>query len=195
MATLILPIGAGLLGTWMFGPTGGALAYTIVSALTAEKQEVAAPTVGDLRVQTSSYGQAIPFVVGKQRVAGNIIWAADKKVHKQKNKVGKGGGSSGSETVTLTYSISMAIALCKGPIVGITRAWADGKLITDGGKKLPGYVFYGGDDQNVSTDMQSLQGGAVPAYRGIAYIFLKDFDLGASGRVPMFSFEVLKAGL
>lgn len=32
----------------------------------------------------------------------------------------------------------------------------------------------------------------VPAYRGLAYAVLADFDLGASGRVPNFTFEVVR---
>ena len=37
------------------------------------------PRLGDLAVQTSSYGSAIPRIYGRMRVAGTVIWATDLK--------------------------------------------------------------------------------------------------------------------
>lgn len=41
--------------------------------------------------------------------------------------------------------------------------------------------------------MESYEGvGNVPAYRGICYVVLNEFDLGPSDRIPKFEFQVLK---
>ena len=104
---------------------------------------------------------------------------------------------------TITYTLSFAVGICKGPILGITRVWADGALIVDGttgspaSKKMPGTLYLGNNTQTVDPVMEAVEGsGNVPAYRGLAYMVMEDFDLGPSGRVPMLSFEVVKeAGL
>jgi hypothetical protein len=197
MANVILPIGAGILGTIYFGPTGGALAYTIVAGLTAETQELPPPAIGELRLQTSSYGTPIVNCIGKQRVAGNVIWAEDKQVVESTTKVGKGLGG-GAEQTTITYTISCAIAICEGPILGVKRVWSDGTLIVDGtsgAKPMPGTLYLGSDSQTADPTIEAVEGsGNVPGFRGLAYMVLTDFNLGPSGRLPNFSFEVLRQG-
>ena len=196
MAQLIIPTAAAAAGWMIGGPQGSSIGWMIGSALSSEQQSIEMPQVGDLRVQTSGYGSIIPFAVGKQRLAGNIIWATDKVANQTKQRVGKGGFSGGQETVVTTYTISMAIAICKGPILGVTRVWSDGTLVAEAGSgqtKMPGTLYLGNDTQDPDPTIVSYEGtGNVPNYRGIAYMVLTDFDLGASGRVPMFSFEVLK---
>ena len=194
MSTLVIPAGAALVGYTFFGPTGAQIGWMLGSAYQASKQEIVQGTVGDLKIQTSSYGGAIPLIVGRQRIAGNIIWAADKKTYQKKHKAGKGGPT----TVTTGYTMSCLIGLCKGPILGISRVWADGVLIIDArdsSKPLIGQLYTGSMNQMPDPTYESHVGaGNAPAYRGLAYISLTDFDLGVSGRVPQFSFEVVTGG-
>lgn len=202
MANLVISAAGAAVGGMLFDSTGASIGWMLGSALSAKgvDQTMASPTVGDLKVQTSQYGVAIPVAVGKQRVAGNIFWATDKTTHTQEVKTGGGkGGSSGSvTTVTTTYSVNLAIGICKGPIKGISRVWADGKLIIDAtqtANPLIGNLYLGNDGQLPDSTMEShLGAGNVPAYRGLAYIVLTDFNLGQTGRIPMFSFEVIKEG-
>lgn len=194
MSTLVIPAGAALVGYTFFGPTGAQIGWMLGSAYQASKQEIVQGTVGDLKIQTSAYGGAIPLIVGRQRIAGNIIWAADKKTYQKKHKAGKGGPT----TVTTGYTMSCLIGLCKGPILGISRVWADGVLIIDArsaSKPLIGQLYTGDMNQMPDPTYESHVGsGNAPAYRGMAYISLTDFDLGVSGRVPQFSFEVVTGG-
>jgi len=193
MANLILPAVGAIAGSF-FGPMGAQIGWMVGSAFATSKQEIVQPTVGDLRIQTSQYGTTIPFVVGKQRVAGNIIWAAAKKTYESKSRAGKGGPT----TVSTGYTQSMLIALCKGPILGISRVWADGKLIIDSrttSMPLIGTLYLGDNTQTPDPTYQSVVGTSAPAYRGLAYLSLTDFDLGLSGRVPQFSFEVVSNGV
>lgn len=193
MSNLVIPAGAALVGYTFFGPTGAQIGWMLGSAYTASQQEIVQGTVGDLRVQTSAYGGAIPLIIGRQRVSGNVIWAADKRTYEKKSKSGKGGPT----TVTTGYTISCLISLCKGPILGVSRVWADGKLIVDSrsaSKPLIGQLYTGSMTQMPDPTYQSYVGADAPAYRGLAYIALTNFDLGVAGRLPQFSFEVVRGG-
>lgn len=202
MANLVISAAGAAVGYYLGGPTGASIGWSLGSAVSAKSpnQVMSAPNIGDLRVQTSQYGVGIPICVGKQRVSGNIFWATDKTVHVRETKSGggKGGGSGAVITQTTTYSTNLAIGICKGPILGISRVWADGKLIVDAtseAKPLIGTLYTGSNSQLADSTMEShLGAGNVPAYRGLAYMVLTDFDLGQSGRIPMFSFEVIKEG-
>lgn len=202
MSNLVISAAGAAVGYFIGGPTGASIGWTLGSALSAKdpSSTMQAPSVGDLKVQTSQYGVAIPVCVGKQRVSGNIFWATDKTTHTQETKTGggKGGGGASVTTVTTTYSTNLAIGICKGPILGISRVWADGKLIIDAtstANPLIGNLYLGNNSQLPDATMEShLGAGNVPAYRGLAYIVLTDFNLGQTGRIPMFSFEVIREG-
>ena len=190
MSNLIIPAVGAIVGGYIGGPTGASIGWALGSAASAKEQKIEQPKVGDLRIQTSSYGTAIPVVIGTQRLSGNIIWAANKTEYTTETRSGKGGGG-GTVTVTTGYKQSMLIAICKGPIRGIRKVWADGKLIVAPGRPSIGRLYLGTDDQLADPTYQSAVGADAPAYRGIAYYSLTDFDLGISGRVPQFSFEVV----
>ena len=201
MANLVISAAGAAVGYMIGGPTGAQIGWMVGSyaAGSQNKNTAAAPTIGDLRVQTSQYGVNIPVPVGKQRISGNVIWANDKTTYETKtgSSGGKGGGG-GTQTVTIGYKVSMAIAICKGPILGISRVWANGQIIVDArteANPLIGTLYLGSNTQNPDSTMEShLTAGNVPGYRGLAYIVLTDFDLGTSGVIPQFSFEVLKQG-
>jgi len=192
MAQLVVPVGSAIIGGWIGGPIGASLGWTLGSALTADNGQITQPTIGDLRVQSSSYGKVIPYVYGKQRIAPNIIWADDKEVVTDSNSNGKGV----PDTVTTVYKLSFAVCLCVGPILGITRVWANGSLIADVSStqnKLPaGNLYLGNESQTPDPIMEAALGvGQVPAYKGIAYFVFDSFNLGPSGQLPQFSFEVV----
>lgn len=194
MANLIIPAASAGIGYLIGGSTGAQVGWMLGSSYSASQQKIVNETIGDLRIQTAQYGVSIPYVIGKQRVAGNIIWASEKKPYKIETKTGKGGGPT---VVTTGYRQDMAILICKGPITGISRVWANNALLIDGRtteKPLVGDLYLGDGAQMPDVTMESALGaGNVPAYRGLAYIVLKDFNLGTSGGVPNFSFEVLGA--
>lgn len=187
-------IGAAV-GGYFGGSTGAQIGWLIGSYISSsDPSNIPQPTVGDLHVQTAAFGGTIPIVFGKQRVSGNIMWSSDKGSY----TITQGGKGGGPVTKATGYKINMAIALCKGPIEGITRVWADGQLIVDTSqdqKKLIGQLYTGSNTQMPDPTMEnSLGAGNVPAYRGLAYIVLSNYDLGVTGRIPMFSFEVNKQG-
>ena len=111
------------------GPIGGAIGavagqmidQTILFAPKARH----GPRLGDLAVQTSSYGSAIPKMFGTMRVAGTVIWATDLVEHARPAAAARGG----PKTVNYSYSASFAVALSARPVLSVGRIWADGKLL------------------------------------------------------------------
>ena len=135
MATLVLSA----VGTVLGGPVGSAIGALIGQSI---DQELLAPVrrgprVGDLSVQTSSYGTQIPRIYGTMRVAGSVVWATD--LIERANS----GGAKGQPDVTYSYTVSMAVALSSRHARSIKRIWADGKLLRGGagdfkvGTKVP----------------------------------------------------------
>ena len=193
MATLILTA----VGSAVGGPIGGAIGaiagqYIDQTILFAPKPRHG-PRLGDLAVQTSSYGTAIPQIFGTMRVAGTVIWATDLVEH----RTASGGGKGRPRTVGYSYSASFAVALSARPILSVGRIWADGKLLRgaagDFKSATGGYRLYAGDeDQPPDPLVAAAEGiGSAPAFRGLAYALFEDFQLEDYGnRIPSLTFEV-----
>ncbi|GGB95973.1 phage host specificity protein [Marivita lacus] len=144
-----------------------------------------------LRLSTAGEGQPIPQIYGRMRVGGHIIWATQFKEHVSKS--GGGKGLSAQPTIReYSYSVSLAVALCEGEITSVNRIWADGDEVSVFDLNM--VVYPGSRDQMPDPKMEAVEGvGAVPAYRGTAYVVFEDLDLERFGnRVPQFSFEVTR---
>ncbi|MDB5685358.1 MAG: hypothetical protein JWM75_3056 [Sphingomonas bacterium] len=190
MATLILTA----VGTALGGPIGGAIGALIGQSV--DRRMLApkgrrGPRLGDLTVQTSTYGSAIPKLFGRMRVAGTVIWATDLKEDRAIS-----GGKGQPSTTEYSYSASFAVALSARPIVAVHRIWADGKLLRGAAgdwKTQTGFRLYlGGEDQAVDPLIASAEGlGGTPAYRGTAYAVFEHLQLADFGnRIPSLTFEV-----
>ena len=145
--------------------------------------------VDRLSIMGSNEGAPIPKIWGRIRVAGQVIWTSPfKEVRRRKG----GKGVPSPKTNTFSYSVSLAIALCEGTILGIDRIWADGDEIS--AESLNLRVYLGTDVQLPDALIESIEGvGEAPAYRGLAYVLIEDFDLSPYGnRVPQLRFEVLR---
>lgn len=188
-------------GGMLFGPKG-------------QGQQFEGPRLSDLKIQASTYGNAIPKVYGVTRIAGNMIWSKPitetAHVSTQSSGGGKGGGGGGSvTTTTYTYSQSFAVAICEGEIAGVRRIWANGKLIYNldadaalativaSGDAATGITIYTGTEtQDVDPIIEADVGAAnCPAYRGTAYIVFDALQLADYGnRAPNLEFEVVSSG-
>jgi len=179
---------AGIVGT-IGAYAGGLIDQSIFGTQTHNNRE--GPRISDLMVQVSTYGKVIPVVYGTVRIAGNVIWAQPiaEHAHTSSYSGGKGGGGRVTTTTTsYTYTVSLAIAICSGPIKNVIRIWADSKEMV-----LLNYTLYLGDESQLPDTFisTSLPRDQTPAYRGIAYIVIKDFSLTEFGnRIPNFTFEV-----
>jgi len=191
MATLVLTA----VGTFVGGPVGGAVGalfgQAIDSRLLAPKARQG-PRLGDLSVQTSSYGSDIPKLFGTMRVAGTVIWATDL----QETRTTSGTGKGQPRSVNYSYSASFAVALSARPILGVRRIWADGKLLRGAAgdfKAATGFrLYFGDEDQQPDPLIAAVEGASgTPAYRGLAYALFEDLQLADFGnRIPSLTFEV-----
>ena len=191
MATLVLTAVGGAIGGPVGGAIGAILGQQIDGRLFAPKGRQG-PRLGDLAVQTSSYGSELPKIFGMMRVAGTVIWATDLQEHKRTS----GGTKGRPKTTDYSYTASFAVALSARPIKGVRRIWAEGKLLRGVGgdfKSATGYRLHlGGEDQEVDGLIAAVEGAAqAPAYRGLAYAVFEDMQLEDFGnRIPSLTFEV-----
>ena len=188
MATLVLST----VGTALGGPVGGAIGALIGQSI---DQELLAPVrrgprVGDLTVQTSSYGTQIPRIYGIMRVAGSVIWSTDLIEHENSD------GAKGRPDVTYSYTVSLAVALSSRRVNSVKRIWAGGKLLRGAAgdfKVNTTFRFYdGSEDQVIDPLIGSIEGiGDTPGYRGLALAVFEDLELADFGnRIPFLTFEV-----
>lgn len=193
MATLVLTA----VGTVLGGPIGAAVGAIAGQAIDAELFKPAGrkgPRLSDLRVQTSSYGTAVPMIFGTMRVAGTVIWATDLVERRERS----GGGKGRPKVTTYSYSASFAVAVSSRPITGIGRIWADGNLLRGSGgdfkASLGAFRVHSGAPDQAPDPLISADKGAdtTPAHRDTAYVVFDDLELADFGnRIPSLTFEVV----
>ena len=185
MAALAL----GAVGGYFFGPIG----FLIGSALGNWLDPPKGPQLNDLKLQTSQYGDMIPLLYGQARLAGEVIWQTDLMPNQQG---GKGG------PIYYTYSASWAVKICKGPVGGLLRIWADSTIIWDvtagstvNNSAIPLTFYRGVETAGPDPTMQGVLGaGNVPAFRDDCVAVFDNMDLSNYGnRLPTLSFEVYNA--
>lgn len=193
MATLVLTTVGGLAGGPIGAALGGMLGQAVDRNVLFRPKGRHGPRLNDLAVQTSRYGQPIPRLFGRMRVAGHVIWATDLVERRERQ-----GGSKGQPAMTrYAYSASVAVALSARAIRGVGRIWADGNLLRGaaGDWKVPVQfrLHLGSEDQAADPLIASAEGGEnAPAHRGIAYAVFEDLPLEAFGnRIPSLTFEVI----
>ncbi len=192
MATVVLSAVGAIVGGPIGAAVGTVIGQQVDNAIFAPPRRQG-PRLGDLAVQTSSYGSMIPKLFGTVRVSGTVIWATDLKESRTTRSNGKGRGS----TDLYSYSASFAVALSGRRIAAIGRIWADGKLLRGAAgdfKSETGFRWYPGDEeQAIDPLIAASEGiGATPAYRGVAYVVFEDMQLASFGnRIPSISFEVI----
>ncbi|HVQ09377.1 MAG TPA: phage tail protein [Allosphingosinicella sp.] len=190
MATLILTAVGTIVGGPIGGAIGAALGQQVDQRLFAPKGRQG-PRLGELAVQTSSYGTPIPRIFGTMRVAGTVIWSTDLAEHRS-----TGGGKGRPKITSYSYSASFAVALSARRVAAVRRIWADGKLLRGAAgdfKSATGFRLHAGDeDQAPDPLILAAEGaGQAPAFRGLAYALFENFQLEDYGnRIPSLTFEV-----
>lgn len=209
-------------GFFLGGPKGalygyqiGSMAGSLLDPPKGPHIESVGPRLGDLSVQTSTYGAVIPRGYGTFPVVGNVFWLENNRLKEvatttTSSSGGKGGGGGTSTTTTYNYYGTFAVGLCEGPIVGVRRIWVGPKLVYDAGSvdlaalsasadaSALFTVHYGTDTQQPDDRMQATLGIAdTPAYRGLAYIVFKDYPLADHGNsllAAQVKVEVVRSG-
>ena len=197
MAQLVVSaVGAGV-GFMVGGPAGakvGWIAGALLGAYAfAETQTQEGPRLSDLKITGTDYGEPLPWVQGSPRIAGQIIWASERREHKHTESQGKGGGA---ESTSYTYTCDLLILLSENPIAGVGRVWSNSELVYGNGETKDGFwremrVYTGTADQMPDPLYEAAVGtGNAPAYRGHGYVVIENLDLGGSGNIPNLTFEI-----
>ncbi|WP_375449538.1 glycoside hydrolase/phage tail family protein [uncultured Devosia sp.] len=193
MATLALSLAGNFVGGLVGGPLGatigralGALAGSAIDGvLFGEDQPKAVG--GDVRLQGSSEGGAVPRLYGWSRLSGNIIWARELEVLGGENAGAKGMAPQDTED---EIAASFAVAFCEGEVHRLGRIWADGQLLETNGLTLR---FYRGTETQLPDGLIEATQGQAPAYRGICYLVVEQLPLGRFGnRIPQLSVELCR---
>ena len=123
------------------GPIGGAISAVLgnqprpCAARLGHQSARQGPRLGDLSVQTSSYGSDDPAsLFGTMRVAGTVIWATDLREDVAPRRA---GGRAAPRRPTYSYSAIVRGGFVRAPDPGASeRIWADGKLLRGSGGRL-----------------------------------------------------------
>lgn len=149
-----------------------------------------ADMIADFQINTASYGEVVPEILGTTRVSGNIIDYEDFTAHEHKTttRTGKGGRSKHTD-ISYTYTVAAAIALCEGPIAGIGKVWRDKEVYQYPNEKIELTLFNGAVAQAPWPYMTSKHPEKALPYSGLAYM-AGVVDLGDRGSLPQYNFEV-----
>lgn len=151
-----------------------------------------ADMIADFQINTASYGEVVPEILGTTRVSGNIIDYEDFTAHEHSSttRTGKGGGGSSHTEITYTYTVAAAIALCEGPIAGVGKVWRDKEIYSYPSEKIELTLFNGEQGQAPWPYMVSKHPGKALPYSGLAYM-AGVVDLGERGSLPQYNFEIM----
>lgn len=169
-------------------------------------KKVLGPKLKDLKAPKADYGAPIAYIEGAPRIAGNYIWASDKRaVANESSTDGKGG--PGVDSTTFTYEMDVLIELAINRCQAIRRIWSNGKLVWSSADDADHETiaastqttswrdlrFYDGSpDQLPDPTYEAAVGvGNAPAYRTRTTVFIEGLNLGQSGQLPILTFEVL----
>ena len=190
---------AGPVGGWIGATVGRKLDHQLLRAAVAAvlPGKAVGRRLTGLQLNGVAEGQPLPAAYGRVRVAGQIIWAA--RFRERRLEQSSGGGKSnalssalsgGGSTYRYAYSLSFAVGLGEGPVDGVGRIWADGRLLDTTGLVLRTHT--GAADQTPDPLIAAIEGDA-PAYRGLAYLVFEDLDLTPfGGRPPSISAELFR---
>lgn len=170
-----------------------ALATTVLNASTQPDTPLReGRRLSQLQLLRTRPGGAIPLVYGRMRVGGQVIWASQLAEHISETggDGDKGGSPSTPRRRDFRYTMHVAIGLCGRQVSHLGRVWADGRLLDKAQLSLS--LYHGTATQSPDPLIEAdLGAGDTPAFRGLAYVVLRDFDLTAHGnRLPQLSFEV-----
>ncbi len=204
MTQLVIAAAGAALGS-LVGPMGAQIGWAIGAAVGAQfgpKQKSQGPRLDDLKVTGVEYGQAIPWVAGHPRIAGQVWWASDRREIATTTSAGKGGG--GAEQTVYTYEVDILFGLTSNEIPGVTRIWLNGKLVytllaASSAESVAASIenapwsrmtVYTGESSQLPDPTYEAAVTNAPAYRGRGTVFIEGLQLGSSGVIPNLTFEI-----
>lgn len=156
---------------------------------------------------TSLYDIPVELVYTRSFMPGNVFYLTEpREARKTSTKV---SFDPVKNVITKTHLLSIAnysdlfVGLCSGEIGAVTRVFFDGGLVYSadnaslaalGENALQFVTMKGSEAQKVRAEQAKAEGfGRVPAYRGLAYSLIKNFNFSSYADFPQMKFEVTKA--
>ncbi len=213
MAKIALAIGGALAGLAIGAATGNPflgfeIGYAIGSIggslLFPGHTSQTGPRLSDTLVSSSANGAPIIFLYGGARLPGQIIYSSGIKETKT-TATQSAKGSPSQTTVSYTYTVDFDAAFCESDgTAGLSRIWADSKLIFDRTSKgaissdvlatgigtnttavVPAIYSGGATQAPDPTEQAALGIGATSAFRGLLRAVYENFPLADFGnRLP-----------
>lgn len=212
----VLRLAGAAIGGAIGGPFGAQVGYTIGAMLAGGPNKNITQgdqPLSDLKVLGAEYGQPIPYVIGRARLTGQMWWNSDRREIRTttvESSGGKRGGRSTVTTTTITYKIDALFGLTNNVIVGVRKAWKNGELrynvsvdaasgtlsASTNSEDWDSFTVYtGASDQMPDPTYEAAVGTAnAIAYRGRGIAVMAGMNLGRSGVVPNWTFEVIVDG-
>ncbi len=141
----------------------------------------------------ANIGDYYPWVYGLTTVGEIVIWKSDVRGSGKGKRRRKGKGKARVDAI---------IGICQGPITGVTKIFANNKLIYINtpyktrdwlSQNCEGWALYTGTDTQGVCPLALANIPNPSAYRGIAYIEIKGMAVGDSGdELPQLRFEVAR---
>jgi hypothetical protein len=208
MARLVVSAVAAVAVGYFLGPTAGLQTFAVVYGATGfldPNKKIVGPKLTDLKAPAASLGAPILYLEGAMRVAGVYAWTSEKRaVENTSSEGGKGG--PGVDNTFFTYEMDLLIAISTNRCQALLRVWSNGRLVwsnrTDADAETVAASattnawrdirFYdGNEDQMPDPVYEAAVGvGNAPAYLDRTMIFIEGANLGQSGQLPVFTFEV-----
>lgn len=176
------------------GPTGAQIGWMLGSFAwnLLDPPKIEGPRLHDTKVGGADYGTMRPILYGTARIGG--IGMGQGSISEGPNKFTeheeKSGGKGGPEVTSFRYTLSFWNEICEGPIYGVQRRWANGRLITEAGAASndtwPFTLYLGDTTQLPDPTMETVYGaGEVCPMRGVAYEAVEEVDVGDYGNARM----------
>lgn len=204
MGQLALGLAGAGLGFAFGGPTGAQIGWMLGGFAwnLLDPPKIQGPRLQDTKVRGADYGAMRPILYGMARIGGLGMGqgSTDKGPNEFTEHEEKSGGKGGPEVTNYRYTLSFFNEICEGPIVGVQRRWANGRLITEAGAESNAdwpYTLYLGDaTQTPDPTMETIYGaGEVAPMRGVAYEAVEEKDIGDFGNArPNVEYEAFTAG-
>lgn len=146
--------------------------------------------ISDFQINSASYGEVVPVVLGTTRLSGNIIQWEDFTAHEHRTsqRVGKGGKKKAT-SISYTYTVAVAIGLCEGPIKRIGKVWIDKETYQYPNDKIGLTAYLGEVGQAPWPYAVSKHPDRALPYSGLCYM-AGVVDMGERASLPNFNFEI-----
>lgn len=174
----------------------GSMAFSLI-----DQPKVYGPRLNDTKIRGADYGEFVTILYGTCRIGGwgegqgSTVNGPNEFTEHEESSGGKGG----PEQINFSYNLSFFNGICEGPIIGVQRRWANGRLVTDAfsssDETWPFTLYLGTTTQLPDPTMELVYGvGEVCPMRGRAYESINEIAaLDYSNARPNVEYEAYTA--